>query len=116
MFQAGDPVPEQLPTDFDLRAWIARHPPEVTDPPVEAALKEMKDKYGCKRIAGIGYCFGGKYLVRFLRKGQIEVGYSAHPSLVEEGELLQIEGPFAISAARMFLNSSPDFNRRSGFC
>lgn len=47
----------------------------------------------------MGYCFGAKYVVRFLKKGVIDVGYSAHPSFVEEEELKGIEGPYAISAA-----------------
>ena len=52
-----------------------------------------------KKIGAVGYCFGGKYVVRFLKAGHIDVGYSAHPSFVDEDELKAIKGPFAISAA-----------------
>lgn len=34
-----------------------------------------------------------------MKPGQIDVGYSAHPSFVEEDELKGIKGPLAISAA-----------------
>lgn len=37
--------------------------------------------------------------MRFLRPGDIDVGYSAHPSFVQEDELQAIKGPYAISAA-----------------
>lgn len=66
---------------------------------MEAGIKFLQDK-GVKKIGGIGYCFGAKYVVRFLPKGKgIDVGYSAHPSFVEEAELAAISGPFSISAA-----------------
>lgn len=54
-----------------------------------------------QKIAGVGYCFGGKWVVRYLHpsKNQIDVGYSAHPSFVDPDELKAITGPFAISAA-----------------
>ncbi len=49
----------------------------------------------------MGYCFGGKYVVRHLRpdSGKIDVGYTAHPSFVDEAELKDMTGPLAISAA-----------------
>lgn len=49
----------------------------------------------------MGYCFGGKYVVRHLHPdaGKIDVAYTAHPSFVEPDELRQIKGPLSISAA-----------------
>lgn len=47
----------------------------------------------------MGYCFGGKYVVRYLRPGQIDVGYTAHPSHIEAEELISSNGPLAIAAA-----------------
>ena len=52
-----------------------------------------------KKIGAVGYCFGAKYVVRHLKPGKVDVGYSAHPSFVEEAELEAIQGPYAISAA-----------------
>lgn len=54
-----------------------------------------------QKIAGVGYCFGAKYVVRYLhpKQNKIDVGYVAHPSFVEADELKAIGGPFAIAAA-----------------
>jgi dienelactone hydrolase len=100
----GDAVPLNKPDNFDLMAWIKGPPghlPPRVDPVIDAALVEMRTKLGCKRIGGVGYCFGVKYIVRHLRpdQGKIEVGYVAHPSFVETEELQEIKGPLAISAA-----------------
>lgn len=38
-------------------------------------------------------------MVRFLKPGVVDVGYSAHPSFVTEDELKAIKGPYAIAAA-----------------
>jgi hypothetical protein len=46
----------------------------------------------------VGYCSGVKYVVRRLRlnQGKINVGYCAHPGLLEKDELQDIKGLFAI--------------------
>jgi dienelactone hydrolase len=61
----------------------------------------MRTVYNIKKIGAVGYCFGGKYVVRHLRPdaGKIDIGYTAHPSFVEEAELIDMKGPLAISAA-----------------
>jgi sterol O-acyltransferase len=103
----GDPVPmnTSLKT-FDFPSWLKGPPghlPPVVDPVIDATLVEMRTKFGCKRIGAVGYCFGAKYVVRHLRpdQGKIDVGYCAHPSLVESQELQDIQGPLAISAAEI---------------
>ena len=69
-------------------AWLKGPPghlPPTVDPVIEATLVEMRTKLGCKRIGAVGYCLGAKYVIRHLRpdQGKIEVGYCAHPTLVE---------------------------------
>lgn len=95
----GDPLQLNRPTDFDFPAWRAKHSTEVVDPIVEATIKELKEKHGVKRIGTVGYCFGAKSVVRFLKKGVTDVGYVAHPSFVSVDEIKGIEGPLAIAAA-----------------
>lgn len=53
--------------------------PIDVDPIADAVLVEMRTKLGCKRIGGVGYCFGAKYVVRHLRPdhGKLDVGYGA---------------------------------------
>jgi len=105
----GDPISLNRPGDFDLMNWLkggynpkktAHLPPEV-DPIIDACLVEMRTVHNIKKIGAVGYCFGGKYVVRHLRPdaGKIDVGYTAHPSFVEEDELKDMKGPLAISAA-----------------
>lgn len=103
----GDPCALEFPPGFDLFAWFANgsdgknpHTKETVDPIIVAALKDLKEKYGAKKIGGLGYCFGAKYIARHYKDG-IDVGYFAHPSFVDEDELAAITGPLAISAAEI---------------
>lgn len=95
----GDALSLNRPKDFDFMAWRSKHTPETIDPVVAKSIEELRGKYGSKKIGGVGYCFGAKYVCRFLKKGKLDAGYSAHPSFVEAEELKGIEGPYAISAA-----------------
>jgi hypothetical protein len=99
----GDAVPLNRPPSFDLMSWLQNHLPTHVDPIVETVLNEMRGPLGCKRIGGVGYCFGGKYVCRFLKEGRLDAGYTAHPSFVEREELEGIMGPLSISAAGMLI-------------
>ena len=123
----GDPVPLNRPEGFDMKSWLTKgssgnnpHTYQHVDPIVEAAIKDLKNK-GYKKIGAVGYCFGAKYVARFMAKGKgLDVGYIAHPvskqsyscvlihslliytphqSFVEEEELSAIKGPLSIAAA-----------------
>lgn len=65
----------------------------------------MRSQYSCKKIGAVGYCFGGKYVARFLgttgssNNAMVDAGYTAHPSFVDEAEVKAITGPFSIAAA-----------------
>ncbi|KAF4944288.1 hypothetical protein FSARC_14709 [Fusarium sarcochroum] len=72
------------------------HTKEV-DPIVEAAIQFLKQEYGVAKIGAVGYCFGGKYVVRHYKSG-IDVGLIAHPAGVEKEELAAIQGPLSIAA------------------
>jgi len=94
------------PPGFDFEVWLTKgssgdnpHTPPAIDRIVEASIKHLQEK-GFKKIGGVGYCFGAKYVVRFLAAGKgLSVGYSAHPSFVDEAELRAITKPYSISAA-----------------
>ena len=81
--------------------WINTEMPHVptVDPIMEATIKELRGSYGVKKLGGVGYCFGGKYVCRWLKEGKLDAGYTAHPSFVEADEVKGIEGPLSISAA-----------------
>jgi dienelactone hydrolase len=69
--------------------WISKgtgghngHTSEFVDPIVEKAIKYLKEQ-GYERIGSVGYCFGARYVIRFLAEGKgIDVGFVAHPRYV----------------------------------
>ncbi|KAF2722306.1 alpha/beta-hydrolase [Polychaeton citri CBS 116435] len=96
----GDPVPTPRPENFQIGEWLKSHTTAHVDPIIETTIKGIKEELGVKKIAAAGYCFGGKYVARFLAKGRgVDVGYTAHPSFVDVEELQGITGPFSIAAA-----------------
>jgi dienelactone hydrolase len=98
----GDAAPLNRSSDFDFEKWHQGHGIERVSPAVEAALKEIK-KAGAKKIGGVGYCFGAKYVVMYLKPGDLDAGFVAHPSYVEVDEMKAIQGPLSIAAAGMYM-------------
>jgi len=102
----GDPIPLNRPADFDIMNWIQNgtkgvgHTKEQVDPIVEKVIKHMKSELGVKKIGSVGYCFGAKYVARFMTGGKgIDVGCMAHPSFVDAAEIKALTGPLSIAAA-----------------
>lgn len=85
----GDAMTLNRPEGFDFMAWLTKgtggnnpHTYEFIDPIVEKAIAYLKGE-GYTKIGSTGYCFGAKYVARFLAKSKgIDVGYMAHPSYV----------------------------------
>jgi len=46
----GDPIPLNRPADFDMPKWRQGHGVERVDPVVEAVIKELREKFGVKKI------------------------------------------------------------------
>ncbi|KAL1956135.1 hypothetical protein VTO42DRAFT_7570 [Malbranchea cinnamomea] len=83
----------------DLPGFLAKHNIASVEPVLDAALKYLRETEKVEKIAGVGYCFGAKYVVRYMKGRRVDVGYIAHPSFVSEDELRAIEGPLTIAAA-----------------
>ncbi|KAK7431953.1 hypothetical protein QQZ08_001572 [Neonectria magnoliae] len=64
---------------------------------VQSGLKYLRDT-GVKCIGGVGYCFGGEYVVHHYKTASSS-GFVAHPSFVEPEELAVITGLLSIAAA-----------------
>ena len=75
--------------------------PQV-DPIFEIVIKHLRGELGVKRLGGVGYCFGGKYVCRWLKEGGLDAGFTAHPSFVDADEVRGIRGPLSIAAAGMY--------------
>lgn len=73
----------------------------TVDPIIESVVKVLREEMGVKRLGSVGYCFGGKYVCRWLSEGQgkVDVGYVAHPSFVDREEVQGVQGPLSIAAA-----------------
>lgn len=105
----GDPIPLNRPDDFDIMKWLTTSGPskghtfQQVDPIVDAVIKDMKQNQGVKKIGAVGYCFGAKYVARFMTGGKgVDVGYMAHPSFVDADEVKALTGPLSIAAAGEF--------------
>ncbi|PMD35785.1 hypothetical protein L207DRAFT_434762 [Hyaloscypha variabilis F] len=65
----------------EFEAWKGRHEPPATDPLIARVVKYIHDTYGQDvKIGGVGYCFGGRYVIRLMGSGVIDVGIINHPS------------------------------------
>ncbi|KAJ3034202.1 hypothetical protein HDV00_005372 [Rhizophlyctis rosea] len=109
----GHPAPVDLNTPgFNITAFINTYTTNVTDPKIAGSIKYLREKLGFKKVALTGYCFGGKYVFRFLAKGKGgDVGFAAHPSLLEKGEIASIVGPASVAAAETDSLLTPDFRK-----
>jgi len=61
--------------------WLARHTEEKTMPIVEKVVKAIKEVYPENTPNGvytIGYCFGGKYVLKLAATDDIKAGALAH--------------------------------------
>jgi dienelactone hydrolase len=84
---------------FNLKEWLGNHPTTVIEPVLDAVIKSLKSEHGISRIGAVGYCFGGKYVVRYLASGKgVDAGFVAHPSFVTPEEVEAITGPLSIAA------------------
>lgn len=98
-----------MPKDFDIMAWGTRggpqgkgHGPGQVDPIIESVIAAMRGELGVKRIGAVGYCFGAKYVARFLAEGKgVDVGAMAHPSFVDVDEVKAMARPVTIAAAEV---------------
>ena len=74
---------------------------DTVDPIYAQVIKHLRGELGVKRLGGVGYCFGGKFVCRWLKEGALDAGFTAHPSFVDEEEVRNIRGPLSIAAAGM---------------
>ncbi|QDS72908.1 hypothetical protein FKW77_007833 [Venturia effusa] len=97
----GDPVPADglnPGTTFNMTAWRMRHTVSMADAIVEDTIKTMRTELGVKKVGAVGYCYGGKYVARFLAMGKgLDAGFTAHPSSVELTEWNAVSSPLSIA-------------------
>lgn len=99
---------------FDLQEYVdtTMPKPETVDPIYERVIGYLRNESGIKRLGGVGYCFGAKYVCRWLKEGGLDAGFIAHPSFVTADEIRNITGPLSIAAAGTFIPLSQNKSRR----
>jgi len=117
----GDPIPLDAPEDLNIMSWLngsnekKGHLHPRVDPVVSSVINALRSTHGVKKLGGVGYCFGAKYVIRFLHPNNksssstsptLDTGFLAHPSFVTVEELKAISGPLSIAAA----DSDPVFS------
>jgi len=99
---AGDAISvEEQEAGLNLTSWLAEHPPSEIDRIITTTLAAMKANFGVEKVGGLGYCFGGKYVPRFLKEGGLDLGFIAHPSNLQEAEIGGIKRPISIAAGTL---------------
>ncbi|KFY92191.1 hypothetical protein V498_05123 [Pseudogymnoascus sp. VKM F-4517 (FW-2822)] len=100
-----DPFPMEKPPGWDEDAAMTRlvtdHHPGTVDPILETVLNWMQRPMdhaegglgGVQRVGAIGYCFGGRYVIRLLAEGKIEAGVVNHPSFFTLDEVSALGRP-----------------------
>jgi len=61
-FLEGDSVPVSVlssPGSFDFGPWLARHSRDHCSDMILGFAKELRDSYGVKKLAAVGFCWGG---------------------------------------------------------
>lgn len=75
---------------------VSRHPPAAAIPRIAAVLADVRARHGgdAARIGMVGYCWGGKYALRFNAMGEIAATVGCHPSAVKlEEDVRGIRAP-----------------------
>lgn len=101
---AGDAVSDaEQEAGLNLTDWRALHPMSEIDRIINTTIAYMRSELNVEKIGGVGYCFGGKYVPRFLTaSGGIDAGFIAHPSSLTEGEISSVKGPLSMAAGSKF--------------
>ncbi|KAK4458580.1 alpha/beta-hydrolase [Cladorrhinum samala] len=104
----NDPAPFDLATPgFNATEWTLRHSPTAIHPILATAVAYLRSR-GINKIATAGYCFGGRYAFRMLAPGMgVDAGFAAHPSLLEDSEIVSITKPISVAAAEIDAMMSP---------
>ncbi|KAJ5733865.1 Dienelactone hydrolase [Penicillium malachiteum] len=114
LFRGGQLTTDDMESGrVNIGEWLKDYQPPNVDPIVAQTIKYMRETLGVKKIAAVGYCFGARYVTRFLKGGQINVGYHAHPTGTTHEDLAAIEGPLSISAAEIDQAFSPQLRHES---
>ncbi|GAA5820198.1 hypothetical protein JCM10212_004916 [Sporobolomyces blumeae] len=96
---------------FDLGKWFGSHSPRDVARPLVDQVQDALKQQGVKRFGCVSFCYGGRIAVDKALDGTIDVGVTAHPSLLEVPK--DMEGLKEKDVPFLFNNALDDgmFNR-----
>ncbi|KAM0723281.1 hypothetical protein Q7P37_001482 [Cladosporium fusiforme] len=109
----GEPVPadalEDPASNFSLPEWQQRHPQAEIESILDTTINSIRTTYNASNIGSVGYCFGGRYVARYLAEGKgIDAGFAAHPSNTQAEEWEAIASPISIAFGDLDQSSTPE--------
>ncbi|TFY64644.1 hypothetical protein EVJ58_g2495 [Rhodofomes roseus] len=111
LFQ-NDAVPSFVPPDasiskeeFDVAAWVERHPPEIVQGIVAQVVTALRER-GVKKFAALGYCFGARIAIDLASAEATSVCVVSHPSFWKvpddmERYLVESKAPLLINSCEV---------------
>ncbi|KAH8816704.1 Alpha/Beta hydrolase protein [Xylogone sp. PMI_703] len=86
--------------NFDIKVWAQNHPHERVEKLLSQFLQKLPQTFpaAAKGIFGVGYCFGGKHVLR-LASSAFVAGVAFHPSNVEMPDISGPKAPLFIGCA-----------------
>jgi len=109
----GDPVPADALSDpnsgYNLTEWQTRHPQAQIESIIDSTLSTIRNTFHTTHVGATGYCFGGRYVARYLAPGKgVEVGFAAHPSGTQESEWEAVSGPISLAFGQLDASNTPE--------
>lgn len=100
----GSPSPLDMNAPgFNQTQFLAAHGPDVTDPIVAKGIRYLREVRGAQHVAIAGYCFGGRYALRFagnLTAGEnqgVDAVFAGHPAGWSDEEIADITLPASVA-------------------
>lgn len=81
-----------------IEMWLARHTEEKTMPILDKVVDVIKEAYPEQAQHGtytVGYCFGGKYVLKLAATEKITAGAVAHSTLVTASDIKGVKKPIS---------------------
>ncbi|KAK8123374.1 dienelactone hydrolase family protein [Apiospora kogelbergensis] len=111
----GSPSPLDMNAPgFNQTRFLDSHGPPETDPIVAKAVQYLREVRGARRVAVAGYCFGGRYALRFAgttagagRNG-VHAAFAAHPSGWTADEIAAVALPASVALGDLDELNPPD--------
>ncbi|KAL1919898.1 uncharacterized protein VTP21DRAFT_1830 [Calcarisporiella thermophila] len=82
-----------LPDLNNFGPWMERNSFSRILEEAEPIIEEIRSKYGVKKLAGKGYCYGAKPAFLLSIAGKLDALAVAHPTLLNKDDLKAVPGP-----------------------